>query len=78
VATVVVTETGETEGMLVLAATVMAATAGMGVKTAEMAETEVMVTDPVMAETEAMRVLAASAVRLAAAGVREDMMVLPG
>ena len=65
VATVAVTETGETEGMLVLAAMEMAATA-------------VMVTDPVMAETEAMRVLAASAVRLAAAGVREDMMVLPG
>lgn len=57
---------------------VMAATAVMGVKTAEMEETEVMVTDPVMAETEAMRVPAASAVRLAAAGVREDMMVLPG
>lgn len=78
VATVAVTETGETEGMLVLAAMEMAATAVMGVKTAEMAETAVMVTDPVMAETEAMRVLAASAVRLAAAGVREDMMVLPG
>lgn len=78
VATVAVTETGETEGMLVLAAMEMAATAVMGVKTAEMAETEVMVTDPVMAETEAMRVPAASAVRLAAAGVREDMMVLPG
>ncbi|MGC0903329.1 hypothetical protein [Pantoea agglomerans] len=78
VVTVAVTETGETEGMLVLAAMEMAATAVMGVKTAEMAETAVMVTDPVMAETEAMRVLAASAVRLAAAGVREDMMVLPG
>lgn len=77
VVTVAVTETGETEGMLVLAAMEMAATAVMGVKTAEMEETEVMVTDPVMAETEAMRVLAASAVRLAAAGVREDMMVLP-
>lgn len=81
VVTVAVTETGETEGMLVLAAMEMAATAVMGVKTAETEETEeteVMVTDPVMAETEAMRVLAASAVRLAAAGVREDMMVLPG
>ncbi|MEN4743406.1 hypothetical protein ABEH08_21765 [Pantoea agglomerans] len=78
VVTVAVTETGETEGMLVLAATEMAATAVMGVKTAEMEETEVMVMDQVMAETEAMRGLAASAVRVAAAGVREDMMVLPG
>ncbi|WP_312118270.1 hypothetical protein [Pantoea vagans] len=78
VVTVAVMETGETEGMRVLAATEMAATAVMGVKTAEMAETEVMVTNQVMAETAAMRVQAASAVRVAVAGVREDMMVLPG
>ena len=48
-----------------------------------MAETAVMLAQAPtqmaeMAETEAMPVLAASAVRLAAAGVREDMMVLPG
>jgi len=30
------------------------------------------------AQTEAMRVLAASAGRVAVAGMREDMMVLPG
>ncbi|SFO08251.1 hypothetical protein SAMN05428971_2839 [Candidatus Pantoea varia] len=81
VATVVmvaVTETGEMVEMLVLAVTEMAATAVMEVKTEEMAETEVMVTDQVMAETEAMRVLAASVVRVAAAGIREDMMVPPG
>ncbi|MGC0796201.1 hypothetical protein WKH08_23285 [Pantoea agglomerans] len=75
---VAVMETGEMEGMRVLAATEMAATAVMGVKTAEMAETEGMVTDQVMAETAAMRGQAASADRVAAAGVREDMMVLPG
>nr|WP_237566737.1 hypothetical protein [Pantoea vagans] len=51
---------------------------GNGGKTAEMVETEVMVTDQVMAETAAMPLQAASAVRVAAAGVREDMMVLPG
>lgn len=78
VVTVAVTETGETEGMLVLAATEMAATAVMVVKTEEMEGTAVMVTDQVMAETEAMRVLAASAGRVAVAGMREDMMVLPG
>lgn len=78
VATMAVMETGETEGMPVLAATEMAATAVMGGKTAEMVETEVMVTDQVMAETAAMPLQAASAVRVAAAGVREDMMVLPG
>ena len=75
---VAVMEMGETEVMQVLAATEMAATAVMEVKTEEMAETEVMVTDQVMAETEGMRGLAASAVRVAAAGVRVDMMVLPG
>ncbi|MCX2202335.1 hypothetical protein ABEI17_20290 [Pantoea agglomerans] len=64
--------------MLVLAATEMAATAVMVVKTEEMEGTAVMVTDQVMAETEAMRVLAASAGRVAVAGMREDMMVLPG
>jgi len=56
---VAVTETGETEGMLVLAATEMAATAVMGVKTGEMEVTEAMVMVQVMEETEATRVQAA-------------------
>jgi hypothetical protein len=78
VVTVAVKETAETEGMLALAATEMAATAVMEVRTEETEGTAVMVTDQVMEETEAMRVLAASAVRVAVAGMREDMMVLPG
>ncbi|WP_288474414.1 hypothetical protein [uncultured Pantoea sp.] len=78
VVTVAVTEMGETEVMQVLVATEMAETEVMGVKTEEMAETEVMVTDQVMAEMEAMRVPAALAVRVAVAGVRAGMMVLPG